>query len=298
MMSHHGVGRHNARGALSRMPRAVVGAVLGLVLVLVQGQSEASPFYQIQITPQFPLGGIFREAATPLMDSFAAAIDPFSSVAGAAAAGPAGVGVFSRSSVTVPPLGFASITASAYMEVSDVLLTSLPGTTAAPFIPVSLHAHLSGQLTRSIANGGFSIVHVDVILNNSIYSGEVSDSATGVEGFGLLSGYTGGTTLLTLPDILLPVNQAISLGLNLWAETEAGNGLTEADFLHTLSFPTVGSVFNLPGGYTVNSVDGLIHDNQFISEASSVPEPSTWLLLATGLTGLLGYGWRYRRQGT
>ena len=43
MLSKHGGGRHNACGALSHMPRAVVGAVLGLVLVRVQGQSEASP---------------------------------------------------------------------------------------------------------------------------------------------------------------------------------------------------------------------------------------------------------------
>lgn len=49
MLSNHGVGNPNFRGALSRMPRATVGIVLGPVLVLAQGQSEASPFYQVGI---------------------------------------------------------------------------------------------------------------------------------------------------------------------------------------------------------------------------------------------------------
>jgi hypothetical protein len=31
-----------------------------------------------------------------------------------------------------------------------------------------------------------------------------------------------------------------------------------------------------------------------LSDAPDVPEPSTWLLIATGLVGLRGYSWRKR----
>jgi hypothetical protein len=33
-----------------------------------------------------------------------------------------------------------------------------------------------------------------------------------------------------------------------------------------------------------------------INEPAPTPEPSTWMLLGTGLLGLLGYGWRQRRS--
>ena len=39
-------------------------------------------------------------------------------------------------------------------------------------------------------------------------------------------------------------------------------------------------------------------DLQEINTASAIPEPSTILLLGTGLLGLLGYGWRQRKRAT
>jgi hypothetical protein len=32
------------------------------------------------------------------------------------------------------------------------------------------------------------------------------------------------------------------------------------------------------------------------TEAAAIPEPGTWLLLTTGLAGLLGYDWRRRQR--
>ena len=89
-----------------------------------------------------------------------------------------------------------------------------------------------------------------------------------------------GPAVLTVPNLQLPVNQPFLLRLGIAVETVAqgkgeatGGAFATADFSHTLSFPTVGPVFDLPSGYTVNSVDGLIVNNQFVGGASSVNPP-------------------------
>lgn len=48
------------------------------------------------------------------------------------------------------------------------------------------------------------------------------------------------------------------------------------------------------GGYT--SDDGTSVRFAVQSDVETVPEPSTWLMMATGILGLLGHGWRQRKK--
>lgn len=74
---------------------------------------------------------------------------------------------------------------------------------------------------------------------------------------------------------------SLGVGLSLQGVTNAD---VSADFLNTLKFTRSGPVFDLPAGWTAQSVDLSIIDNRFCPPGACVPpvpEPSTlWLCLA------------------
>jgi len=125
---------------------------------------------------------------------------------------------------------------------------------------------------------------------------------------GIFAGFTGAADVSTPIFNATPVGVPFSLDMELSARSFVlyGDELTifpnimfassATDFAHTVSFPTAGPVFNLPAGYTANSVSGLIVNNQWTGGAvAPVPEPSSLLLMVSGLAGLIGFGWRKRR---
>ena len=106
------------------------------------------------------------------------------------------------------------------------------------------------------------------------------------------TGFDGDETLTSASRSLptgVPVNLNVEIRLSAGssgylgagADTVAGRGV--AEFGNTVSFPTDGPVFNLPEGYTANSVDGSIVDNHW----TPVPLGPASMLFGTGLLSLL-----------
>jgi hypothetical protein len=113
-----------------------------------------------------------------------------------------------------------------------------------------------------------------------------------------LTGF-GGAGIITTPAVTVSVGVPLGLALQL---VVAGNGNStnggfgnrrtaegSASFGSTLSFALSGPVFNLPAGYTANSVSGLIVDNHWVRASdtpTAVPEPGTFSLLGLGVLAL------------
>jgi hypothetical protein len=121
---------------------------------------------------------------------------------------------------------------------------------------------------------------------------------------GLLSTWQGpGALAVTTSSFLVDAGDVVTVGLSLQTNASCatellppgapgGASCRASATARSFSFPFTGPVFNLPEGWTANSVDGTIVNNAFI------PEPSTGLLLVGGLIALAGRsGLRERRSG-
>jgi hypothetical protein len=121
-------------------------------------------------------------------------------------------------------------------------------------------------------------------------------------GFGVLANFSGNDVLTTDP-FTVTANTPFSLTFSLSDVTSAaisdggaGNATAIADFSNTLTFVDDRPVFDLPNGYTANSLEAGIIDNRFTPAdgAAAIPEPST-LVMSSILLGIFGVVWSFRR---
>ena len=178
---------------------------------------------------------------------------------------------------------------------TDIIV--LPNETIEVFVNLSLDGLINlGTSFNASAQGSISIQ----VNNITVGSYQVSrlDSGGTVtvieEGTGVLDTSAGNQVGIGFGYLLtVPINTPVDLGLGAIA-TAFVNGPTgqvtfaDVDFFNTFAFDP-DQPFTLPDGFTVNSVSAGIVDNQV------VPEPSSVLLLATGVLMLSGAD-RLRRK--
>lgn len=188
---------------------------------------------------------------------------------------------------------------SAIAVWKDFIVTGPAGPST---VPISVNALIEGSIAASIAQGssptsrlGGSVeFYIESGLQNDFfwtisYGGTYGLSITAGDGpvydrTGLLANFDG-STVVTTGVFNVPVNTpfAIRFGLNTTTVLRTQYGSISSmevgvDFSHTAKFVTDGPAFNLPVGYTINSVDAGIVNNAYV-----VPEPSTIWLSAFGV---------------
>jgi hypothetical protein len=144
-----------------------------------------------------------------------------------------------------------------------------------------------------LSDTGGTLLHdtwrIDITPGNVSFSGLLA-GATIVPGGSGGGGSNAFNAFPTSSEVLLPIGVPLTVRLEIEVFISAildNSGLQEGskveflervDFLNTFGFATSGPVFNLPDGFTVNSAEFGIVDNQFVG----VPEPGTFGLAVLG----------------
>jgi hypothetical protein len=191
---------------------------------------------------------------------------------------------------------------TAYVRFDDCIVT---GTGTAP-VRTRISALFEGALSTNTIFGGsprpelaelgsYASATITLkangqsILPDSLISLDHQFDYSKADAFGALSGFAGrkvvsSDVFTVIPNKPFSVQFGIStLASVAYNSVTAGSMRAGADFANTYSFATDRPVFELPAGYTMNSVSGHIVDNRF----TPVPEPTSMAALGLGAAALL-----------
>jgi hypothetical protein len=317
------------RFALStRLAQGLSAGLLGF-LIIGTSVAQATPLYTATVGdgqdgyPTLTRNGPMAVEATlnssvPVGDNATDTKNQF------AAAGPSGLRASPRVTLSaaysgsIPVLGDASDIgfADAKMQLDDVRFRGINGDRSGSTL-ASLNLDLSGTFLTNVnafadpgnpAMYGASArasasVSVMVSVTDPIFGTVQGDSFSFFQSNDTSGNLTGSLfdsgRFTTKPfSFYNGIDNKLTIELYIRVQGDAGGFSTSfdafadglADFGHTVTFATSGPVFNIPDGYSVNSVEAQISGNLF------VPEPASLTLLGVGVVVVLG--WRSRRRTT
>lgn len=167
------------------------------------------------------------------------------------------------------PNNFSAACFKVRMVIDDIVISG-PGTN----VSTQVSAHLSGSISTSAgAVAGLASVQL-----RAQTVGGAALSATVGYNTGGVNGQLDVDTTLTTVSFTAPVGQPFAVRMTLESEITASDNIAPPDPVSgttqfEMHFIQGASVFSLPEGYTANSGDGNIVDNQFVSP--SVPALDT-----------------------
>ena len=175
-------------------------------------------------------------------------------------------------------------TAWAYGELTlDNVVFSSAGTDP---IPVSLNVDLNGRFNLLDNTGKYALgkIVIEATINGTTFPGEIHVCSMYCVQvlMGLLEGLTGRVyhdKHLTTPEVLVPINEPVTVTLSMMVVTVADKSpLSRAEgiFDDVYTFARSGPVFNVPAGVNVNSERSMIVDNEYNGGTTVPVQPSTW----------------------
>ena len=159
----------------------------------------------------------------------------------------------------------SSTTSVARFSLDDVIITPPPGSTATS-VSTSLRMTLSGGY--SLSGGSAQVALSGWVTFPNQFSGLATIDSSGQTSTGILSGYpNNGTIGVVTPSGSVPVNTPLSVAVVLTTKAGGSGPGTSGQSQYELGLgaPSLGfpEVFDLPAGYTVNSTQAGIVDNQW-----------------------------------
>lgn len=169
--------------------------------------------------------------------------------------------------------GSAGARASASLQISDVIVTKLPG-----------FESLDDQVTL-VAQVSFDSESAFGDLSN------ISGGISGGTGFDPTLLSSENTKMTSTAEVAVDETITLSLGASISVQVQGEFATRKGTFTVSLG----GSpVFVVPEGYTANSIDGSVVDNFYVGPVDAVPEPTSLTIAA--MLGFMGIARRRTRD--